>query len=104
MPGFLSVSDRNGPVGYATDVRIEETNDPATGQPRAIVVTGRGSNVDLRMELAIESTITTKTGSYLFGGNMDFLQMRAQYRVRGRAGTRDVEFGALGSAETFRSR
>jgi hypothetical protein len=104
MPGFLSVSDRNGPVGYATDVRIEETSDPATGQPRAIVITGRGSNLDLRMELAVESTITTKTGSYLFGGNMDFLQMRARYRVRGRAGTRDVDFSASGSAETFRSR
>ena len=50
------------------------------------------------------STITTKTGSYLFGGDMDFLQMRAHYRVRGRAGAREVDFSALGSAETFRSR
>jgi hypothetical protein len=104
MPGFLSAIDRNGPVGYATDVKIEETNDPASGQPRTIVVIGRGSNVNLRMELSVESTITTKTGSYLFGGNMDFLQMRAHYRVRGRAGTHDVDFSAPGSAETFRSR
>jgi hypothetical protein len=104
MPGFLSAIDRDGPVGYATEVTIEETNDPATGQPRTIAVSGRGSNVDLRMELSVESTITTRTGSYLFGGDMDFLQMRARYRVRGRAGDRDIDFSAPGSAETFRSR
>jgi hypothetical protein len=104
MPGFLSAIGRDGPVGYATDVRIEETNDPATGHPRAIVVTARGSNLDLRMELSVESAISSKTGSYLFGGDMDFLQMRATYRVRGRAGTRDIDFSAMGSAETFRNR
>ena len=28
----------DGPVGYATNVSIEETNDPATGHPRTITV------------------------------------------------------------------
>jgi hypothetical protein len=35
---------------------------------------------------------------------MDFLQLRAQYRVAGRVGSRAVDFTAAGVAETFRPR
>ena len=31
IPGFLAAIGPDGPVGYATNVAIEETNDPATG-------------------------------------------------------------------------
>ena len=102
IPGFLAVIGPNGPVGYATNVTIEETNDPATGRPHGIVVTGRSNSIDVAMELTVDSTIITKTGSGFFGGGSNFLQMRASYRVRGRAGERSIDFTAPGSAETFR--
>jgi hypothetical protein len=104
IPGFLAAIGPDGPVGYATNVSIEETNDPATGHPRSIAVTGRSSSLDVAMELTVDDAIVTKRGSGLFGGEMDFLQLRARYRVRGRAGERSIDFTAPGAAETFRGR
>jgi hypothetical protein len=104
IPGFLAAIGPDGPVGYATNVSIEETNDPDTGYPRTIVVTGRSSSLDVAMELAVENSLVTKTRTGLFGGDMDFLQLRADYRVRGRAGDRSIDFTAAGTAETFRGR
>jgi hypothetical protein len=103
IPGFLAAIGPNGPVGYATNVTIEETNDPATGHPRAIRVTGRSDSIDIAMEMTVDNTIITKTGNGFFGDGSNFLQMRAHYRVRGRAGDRSVDFSAPGSAETFRA-
>jgi len=102
IPGFLAAIGPDGPVGYATNVSIEETNDPDTGRPRTIVVTGRSDSLQVTMELTVDNTVATTTGSGLFGGGMDFLQLRASYRVRGRAGGRSIDFTAPGSAETFR--
>jgi hypothetical protein len=34
---------------------------------------------------------------------LDFLQMRGQYRVQGRAGGKDLTFASPGTAETFRA-
>lgn len=104
IPGFLAAIGPNGPVGYATNVSIEETDDPATGHPRSITVTGRSSSLDVAMELTVEDAIVTKRGAGLFGEEMDFLQLRARYRVRGRAGDRSIDFAAPGAAETFRGR
>ena len=104
IPGFLAAIGPDGPMGYATNVTIEETNDPDTGHPRSIVVTGRSSSLDLAMELTVDNTLVTKTGAGLFGGGMDFLQLRTSYRVRGRAGGRSIDFTAAGTAETFRGR
>ena len=102
IPGFLAAIGPNGPVGYATNVSIEETNDPATGHPRSITVTGRSSSLDVSMELTVDDAIVTKRGGGLFLGERDFLQLRTTYRVRGRAGERSIEFTAPGAAETFR--
>ena len=102
MPGVLVALGPDGPVGYATRVRIEETDDPATGRPRRIVVTGRGGAIDLTMDIAVESAIVTRGGALADGP--DFLQMRAQYHVTGRAGGQSVDFTAPGAAETFRGR
>ena len=102
MPGVLVALGPDGPVGYATRVRIEETDDPATGRPRRIVVTGRGGAIDLTMDIAVESAIVTRGGALAAGP--DFLQMRAQYHVTGRAGGQSVDFTAPGAAETFRGR
>ena len=38
----------DGPVGYATDVRIDEFDDPSTHRPQRITVTGRARDLDLR--------------------------------------------------------
>jgi hypothetical protein len=54
--------------------------------------------------LSVEQTATTTMRPGLFGGGMDFLQLRATYHVTGRAGDRSVDFTAPGSAETFRGR
>jgi hypothetical protein len=114
IPGFLAALGPDGPLGYATNISIQETNDPATGKPRSIVVAGRSATLDLTMELAIEDAIVTQTGGGLFGGGpharqpqvgpsgTDFLQLRARYRVRGNAGDRSIDFTAAGTAETFR--
>jgi hypothetical protein len=43
-------------------------------------------------------------GEGLFGGGMNFLQMRGEYRVSGSVDERAIAFTAPGSAETFRGR
>jgi hypothetical protein len=96
LPGFMMVLGPDGPVGFATHVSIEEEDDPGTGRPRRITVTGRSDGLDLELVLDVEGA--TATGYE--GGS--FLQMRATYRVTGRAGDREVDFTAAGAAETFR--
>jgi len=100
MPGFLVALGPDGPIGYATRVQIEETDEPGTDRPRRIVVTGRARDFDLSMDIAVESVIVN-TGGALSAGP-DFLQMRAAYTVTGRVGGQDVSFTAPGAAETFR--
>ncbi len=102
LPGFLVALGPDGPVGYTTRVSIEEVDDPATRQPTRIVVTGRGKDLDLRLDLAVAGAIVTPGGALSAGP--DFLQMRAEYHVTGRAGGQPVDFHASGAAETFRER
>jgi hypothetical protein len=100
VPGFLVALGPDGPVGYATRVTIEESDEPGTSRPARIVVTGRARDLDLRMEITVESAIVNKGGALAAGP--DFLQMRAQYHVTGSAGGQAVDFTAPGAAETFR--
>ena len=102
LPGFLAALGPDGPIGYATDVTIEETNDPATLRPHRIQVRGRSATMSLTMTLTVEQQTATKLREGLFGGGLDFLQLRASYAVAGSAGDRVVNFTAPGSAETFR--
>ena len=104
VPGLLAAFGPDGLTGYATNVSIEETNDSASGRPERIVVRGRSSSLDLTLNLAVDETVVTRTGGEMFGSGLDFLQLRAQYRVLGRAGDRTIDFTARGSAETFRGR
>jgi hypothetical protein len=104
LPGFLVALGPDGPLAYSTDVSIEETSDPGTLQPRGIVVRGRGEALDLTLDLAVESTVATRMGANLFGSGLDFLQLRARYRVTGQVADRAIDFTAPGSAETFRGR
>jgi hypothetical protein len=104
IPGSVLVFGRDGPIGYATDVTIEEQDDPKTRLPQKVKVTARGRSVDLTMDLDVGDAVVHRGHGAFFGGGLDFIQLRAQYRVRGRAGDRAVDFTARGSAETFRGR
>ena len=103
LPGFVGVLGPDGPLGYATDVRITETNDER-GQPRSIAIRARGTYLTLDMRFDVASTVRTqRTQGPLFNG-VNFLQMRGQYTVSGSAGNRPIAFTTPGSAETFRGR
>jgi hypothetical protein len=103
VPGFLMATGPDGPVGYATDVTIDEVDRPDATGPREISVRARGSSLALRMDLAVGQT--TMTGqARRFDGQMDFLQLRAEFHVTGQVAGRTVDFTAPGSAETFRGR
>lgn len=104
VPGFLVALGSEGPLGYATDIAIDETNDPRTGRPVSIVVRGESDSLSLTLKLAIEQATATRMRQGMFGGGMDFLQLRAHYVVDGRVGSRAIQFSAPGSAETFRDR
>ena len=98
IPGFVGVLGPDGPLGYATNVTITETND-ASGQPQTISVTARSAVLDIRVRFDVGSVVTTRR---TVGTELDFLQMRGTYTVSGKAGDRPVNFTAPGSAETFR--
>ncbi len=103
IPGFLMAIGPDGPVGYATNVRIEEVNEAGTNRPKQILVRARGASLELSMDLAVVQT--TVTGQHQrFGGRMDFLQLRAQFHITGRVAGRTIDVHAPGSAETFRGR
>jgi hypothetical protein len=104
VPGFLVALGPDGPVGYATDVAIEESNDPDTNRPRRIVVRAQSESLALNMTLDVEQTTSTSMRAGGFGAGMDFLQLRATYDVSGRISGRDIAFTSPGSAETFRNR
>jgi hypothetical protein len=101
IPGFVGALGPDGPLGYATNVTIEEVND-ATGQPRTITVTGRSPVLDVRMQFDVGSVVTTQMSQGMMANGLNFLQMRGQYNVTGHAGEREINFSAQGSAETFR--
>jgi hypothetical protein len=103
MPGFAGVLGPEGPIGYATDVRITETND-AAGRPTRLVVRARGPGTSLELRFDVASTEVTRIGQGPLANNIDFLQMRGQYTITGRAGTRDIDVTAPGAAETFRGK
>ena len=102
LPGFLVALGDEGPLAYATDVTIEETNAGSSTDPRRVVVSGRGEAMTLKLEIAVDQITTTRMPLQAFGGGMNFLQLRGTYRVSGIVRGRHVDFTAPGSAETFR--
>jgi hypothetical protein len=104
LPGFLVALGPEGPIGYATDVSIDERDAGSSAEPRRIVVTGRSDSLALTLDIAIDHVTTTRMGAGAFGDGMNFLQMRGEYRVTGSVGERAIGFTAPGSAETFRGR
>ena len=101
IPGFLAVLGRDGPIGFSTDVTIDESVDA-----RTIDVRARGTALELR--LTFDATETVRTAMAMtgppVGAAMNFLQLGGLYHVSGRVADRAIEFSATGAAETFRSR
>ena len=103
LPGFLGAVGPDGPVGYATDVRITETND--TGErPTAVNIRATGPGVNVTLRLDIYSTETTRIGQGPLANNVDFLQLRGRYTIGGQVGGETINATAQGSAETFRGK
>jgi hypothetical protein len=103
FPGFVGALGPDGPLGYATNVQITETNGDRE-QPRTINVRGRGPGLDLSLRFDVDSAVVTHQAQGPLGNGIDFLQLRGRYTVTGRAGRRDLDFTAAGAAETFRGR
>lgn len=101
LPAFVGALGPNGPLGYATNVRISEQDDKQ-GQPRQIVIQGRGPSIDLRLQFDVASFVSTPMTQGPMANGVNFLQMRGTYHVNGKAGGRQFLFTAPGSAETFR--
>jgi len=105
VPGFLGVLGPEGPIGFSTNVTIEESGQ-AAGQPDRVVVKARGRAIDVNLTLAVER-LTRNTMSMTqpgVGPALDFLQMGGEYTVSGKVGERALDFKARGAAETFRPR
>jgi hypothetical protein len=104
IPGFIGVLGPDGPLGYATNVTITET-DTERGEPARVVIRGRGTALNVEVRFDVESMVATRAGdSSTLASGLDFLQMRGQYVVTGQIGERTLSFSAPGSAETFRGR
>jgi hypothetical protein len=99
--GFVGALGPDGPLGYATNVAISEMNDEH-GQPKTITVSGRSRLLDVQMRFDVGSMVTTRMSQGTLSNGLNFLQMRGQYTVTGKAGDRAFDFSAPGSAETFR--
>jgi hypothetical protein len=104
IPGFLVAIAPGGPIGYATNLTIDETNDPVTLRPQRITVRGRSESIDLTLVFSVEALVVNRLQRGPLASAMDFLQLRGRYAVDGTAGGRRLAFQSPGSAETFRGR
>ena len=55
-PAFLLALGPDGPIGYATDVSIEEVNEAGTSSPRRITVDARSDSWQLTLNLDVVQT------------------------------------------------
>jgi hypothetical protein len=103
IPGVLAVIGPGGPIAFAKGAQIEEVS-AADGRPESIQILAREAGLDVRMDLRIEDVVRTPLGrpGSIGAEPTLFLQLRARYHVTGRVGDRQLDFTALGSAETFR--
>jgi hypothetical protein len=102
LPGFVGVLGPDGPLAYATNVRISEIDDTRK-RPERITIEARGPSLDVRLQFDVMSAVITPMTQGALSSGLDFLQMRGQYRVQGRAGGKDLTFASPGTAETFRA-
>jgi hypothetical protein len=106
LPGLLVALGPEGPLAFSADVSIDEVDESGGGRPRSIHVRGRGTAIDIEMELEVHGAIGTRIErglpASLGAASLDFLQLQATYHVSGQVDGSDVAFSAPGSAETFR--
>lgn len=103
LPGFLVAIGPEGPLGFAREVVIEQT-DAAPGRPQEVRVRAHGAVVDLELVLEVEGAVRTPMGGPWTGPQgrtLTFLQLRGTWRVRGTVAGRTVDFTSAGAAETF---
>ena len=101
IPGFLGVIGGDGPIAFSTDVTIRE--DDANGRPRTVTIESHSRRLEMTLRLDVAESVQTAMGlTRDASGAMTFLQLGGVYHVVGRAGGRDINFTARGSAETFR--
>jgi len=102
VPGFLGVIGGDGPIAFSTDVTIRE--DDANGRPRTVTIESRSRRLEMTLRLEVAESVQTAMGlTRDASGAMTFLQLGGVYHVAGRAGGREINFTARGSAETFRA-
>jgi hypothetical protein len=97
IPGFLAVLGPDGPLGFSSNVTIDDTNEG-----RIDVRATRG--VDLQLKLTVDETVRTTMAMTERAGrqSMTFFQLGGVYRVNGKVDGREIDFSARGSAETFK--
>ena len=97
IPGFLAVLGSDGPLGFSSNVTID---DSTAGRIEVRAVRG----VDVQLTLTVDETVQTRLAPTDPQGRrlMNFLQVGGVYRVLGRAGGQRLDFSARGSAETFK--
>jgi hypothetical protein len=101
MPGFLAVLGPEGPIAFSTDVSIDEEDQG--GGPAVISVHARGPKVELTLRFYTGESVATRMAlTRTAEGAMNFLQLGGEYQVTGTIGSREFNFFARGSAETFR--
>jgi len=110
VPGALAVIGPDGPIAFGNDVLISEEDQ--NGTPRSITVQSRDRQVTLTLRLTVGEAVRTPmvltkvTSGKSHAGESQavstFLQLGGVYQVSGRAGAREINFTARGSAETFR--
>ena len=98
IPGFLAVLGPDGPLGFSTDVTIDDT------QSGRVDVRASGRAIDLTMRFAASEMVRTAMRMTGLPGArpLDFLQLGGEYTVSGRVAGRTIDFSARGSAETFK--
>jgi hypothetical protein len=107
MPGFLGVLSAKGPLGFSTNVTIQETSDGSSA-PTGLFIHARSQSTDINLRFTSERSVSTRMGmtapSRVPGPALNFLQLGGEYRVTGHVGDRKLDFAARGAAETFRPR
>jgi len=100
VPGFLAVLGPNGPLGFSTNVSID---DRSLGR---VAVRARGSTLDLQLTFKVGDTVDTKMALTQAPADrpMRFLQMGGEFRAMGTVAGRQIDFSSRGAAETFRTR
>jgi hypothetical protein len=100
IPGFLAVLGPDGPLGFSTDVVIDDA------RPGQVEVRATGKAVELRLSLTVDETVRTGLAMTRVPGArpLSFLQLGGVFHVTGQVAGRAIDFSARGSAETFKPR